>query len=132
MNKPDFFVTPGQGERLLKDFYYSQAVKIGNRLELSGQGGWDDEWNFPEALEDEIIQAFNNVTRTLQQASAGWDNVIHVNSYHVDFEPEVNLIMSRLFRQHMPNHAPIWTTLGVVRLGDQKMRVEIRVTAIVD
>jgi len=50
----------------------------------------------------------------------------------VDFEPEVNQIMSRLFRQHMPNHAPIWTLLGVSKLGDAEMRVEIRVTAIVD
>jgi len=132
MNKPKFFVTPGYGERLLKDFYYSQAVKVGNRIEISGQGGWNDDWEFPEKLEDEIIQAFHNVTRTLQTAGATWDNVIHVNSYHVDFEAQVNEIMSRLFRQHMPNHAPIWTLLGVAKLGDPKMRVEIRVTAIVD
>ena len=47
MSKPEFFVTPGYGERNLKLFHYSQAVKIGNRLELSGQGGWNDDWEFP-------------------------------------------------------------------------------------
>jgi len=39
MEKVDFFVTPGYGERQLKMHGYSQAVKIGNRIETSGQGG---------------------------------------------------------------------------------------------
>lgn len=30
MNQPEFFVTPGYGEHLLKDLHYSQAVKIRN------------------------------------------------------------------------------------------------------
>ena len=32
MNKPEFFVTPGYGERLLNGLHYSQAVKIGDRV----------------------------------------------------------------------------------------------------
>jgi enamine deaminase RidA (YjgF/YER057c/UK114 family) len=31
-------------------FHYSQAVKIGDRLEISGQGGWNDDWEFPESI----------------------------------------------------------------------------------
>jgi enamine deaminase RidA (YjgF/YER057c/UK114 family) len=31
----------------------------------------------------------------------------------------------------MPNHAPIWTQVGVATLGLPAMRIEIRVTAIV-
>jgi enamine deaminase RidA (YjgF/YER057c/UK114 family) len=130
MNKPEFFVTPGYGERQLRSFHYSQAVKIGNRIETSGQGGWDDEWQFPEALADEITQAFRNVERTLASAGAGWEHVIAVNSYHLGFPEEVNHIMSERFRHHMPDHAPIWTAVGVAALGDPKMRVEIRVIAV--
>jgi hypothetical protein len=37
MNKPEFFVTPSYGERQLKLFCYSQAVKVGNPVETSGQ-----------------------------------------------------------------------------------------------
>jgi enamine deaminase RidA (YjgF/YER057c/UK114 family) len=130
MNKPEFFVTPGYGERQLRTFHYSQAVKIGNRLETSGQGGWNDDWEFPESLTDEIGQAFRNVERTLASAGAGWEHVVQVHSYHVGFPGEVNNTMTERFRQYMPNHAPIWTALGVAALGDPKMRVEIRVTAI--
>jgi enamine deaminase RidA (YjgF/YER057c/UK114 family) len=54
MSKPKFFVTPSYGERLLNELYYSQAVKIGNRVETSGQGGIDDDLQIPESLADEI------------------------------------------------------------------------------
>lgn len=133
MNQPEFFVTPGYGERQRRRYHYSQAVKIGNRLELSGQGGWNDAWEFPVPLTEEIAQAFRNVERTLATAGANWEHVIHVNSYHVGLdghEEEINQAMVERFRHYMPNHAPIWTCLGVAALGDPKMRVEIRVTAV--
>jgi enamine deaminase RidA (YjgF/YER057c/UK114 family) len=104
MNKPKFFVTPGYGEYMLNNLHYSQAVKIGDRVEISGQGGWDDNLQITESLADEIAQAFRNVERTLGTAGAGWEHVVHVNSYHVGgFPPEVNEVMSKLFRHYMPN-----------------------------
>ncbi|WP_191059786.1 RidA family protein [Geminicoccus harenae] len=131
MAKPEFFITPGYGERLLEQLHYAQAVKIGDRVEISGQGGWNDELEIPESLEEEIAQAFRNVERTLAAAGAGWEHVVHVNSYHVGgFPPEVNATMARLYRHYMPDHAPIWTQLGVAALGLPTMRIEIRVTAI--
>lgn len=132
MDQPTFFVTPGYGEMFREKLGYSQAVKVGNRVDISGQGGWTDDLQFPERLEDEIALAFENVARTLATAGAGWEHVIHVDSYHVGgFPPEVNGTMTRLFRQYMPDHAPIWTELGVEALGDPRMRIEIRVTAII-
>jgi enamine deaminase RidA (YjgF/YER057c/UK114 family) len=83
MSRPEFFVAPGYGEKQLREFHYSLAVRVGNRVETSGQGGWDDDWNFPEALEDETAQAFDNVERTLAMAGASWRDVIHVNSYNM-------------------------------------------------
>jgi enamine deaminase RidA (YjgF/YER057c/UK114 family) len=80
MDKPRFFHTPGYGERQLKMFHYSQAVKVGNQIETSGQSNWDDNSQFPEALADQIAQAFRNIERTLATASAGWEHVVAVNS----------------------------------------------------
>lgn len=130
IGEPEFFITPGYGERQLKLFHYSQAVRVGNRIETSGQGGWDDDWHFPEPLAEEIAQAFRNVERTLADAGAGWEHVIAVNSYHLGLPEEVNEVMTERFRHYMPHHAPIWAALGVAALGDPKMRIEIRVTAI--
>lgn len=132
MEKPEFFVTPGYGERLRDLLHYSQAVRVGNRVEISGQGGWDDDLRIPDALEEEIAKAFRNVERTLATAGAGWGHVVHVNSYHVGgFPPEVNETMARFYREYMPDHAPIWTQTGVQALGLPAMRIEIRVTAII-
>ena len=132
MEKPKFFVTPGYGQHLRDLLHYSQAVRIGTRVETSGQGGWDDDLRIPAALEDEIAQAFRNVERTLATAGAGWEHVVHVNSYHVGgFPPEVNEAMAQHYREYMPHHAPIWTQTGVAALGLPAMRIEIRVTAII-
>ena len=132
MSKPEFFITPGYGNIARETLHYTQAVKIGNRVETSGQGGWDDEFQIPESLTDEIALAFHNLDRTLAEAGAGWEHVVHVNSYHVGgFPPEVNEQMVKWYRHYMPNHAPIWTELGVEALGLPAMRIEIRVTAII-
>lgn len=56
---------------------------------------------------------------------------MHVNSHHVGgFPPVVNETMARPYRHYMPDHAPIWTEVGVAALGLPEMRIEIRVTAI--
>lgn len=134
MSRPEFFLTPGYGARQRELFGYSQAVRIGDRVEISGQGGWNDAWEYPESITDEIAQAFDNVGRTLAVASADWDHVIHVNSYHVGLDKQHRQVvqaMTERFRHYMPHHEPVWTCLGVAALADPKMRVEIRVTAIV-
>ena len=132
MEKPLLFITPGYVETLLNALHYSQALKIGNCVETSGQGGWNDDLKIPNSLEEEIAQAFINVERTLATAGASWEQVVHVNSYHVGgFPPIVNKTMTSLYRHYMPHRAPIWTQLGVESLGLPEMRIEIRVTAII-
>ncbi|MGW5580671.1 Rid family hydrolase [Micromonospora chokoriensis] len=136
MSKPEFFATPGYGDTQLANLHYSQAVRIGDRVETSGQGGWDDDFTFPEALRDEIVRAFDNVERTLAEAGATWRDVVAVNSYHVpDAADSIgdghNLIMVEQFRERMGDRAPIWTEVGVSALGAPKMRIEIRVVAII-
>jgi enamine deaminase RidA (YjgF/YER057c/UK114 family) len=134
LSEIEFFVTPGYGAKLREDLHYSQALRIGDRVEISGQGGWDDDFNFPADLEDEIVRAFDNVERTLATAGAGWRDVVSVNSYHVPAAPDTigeahNRVMVDQFRKRMGDRAPIWTQIGVPALGAPGMRVEIRVTA---
>jgi len=129
----EFFATPGYGETQRDTMHYSQAVRIGDRVETSGQGGWDDAFEFPEALEAEIVRAFDNVERTLREAGTSWGDVVHVNSYHVlgdDSFDDHNRVMVEQFRTRMGERRPIWTESGVTALGHPKMRVEIRVTAV--
>jgi len=135
-SRPETFATPGYGERMLEARHYSQAVRLGDRVEISGQGGWDDDLNFPESLEDEIVRAFDNVERTLATAGATWRDVVHVNSYHL---PEVpgfigethHRVMIEQLGARTGERRPVWTETGVSAFGAPGMRVEIRVTAVV-
>ena len=137
MNSPSFFVTPGYGERQKQNLHYSQAVRYGNRVEISGQGGWDDDWYFPASVRDELIQAFDYVERTLATAGASWRHVVSVHSYHV---PDADGLIGRdhlttmaeQFRRRMGDRAPLWTCIGVAALASPRMRVELQVTALID
>lgn len=141
MSTAIFTSTPGYGEALLDLRHYRQAVRVGDRVEISGQGGWDADISvqisFPESLEDETVQAFENVERTLATVGATWADVIAVDSYHVPTADDTigedhGRVMVEQLRKRMGGRAPIWTQIGVAALGAPGMRVEIRVTALVD
>lgn len=140
MSTVTFTSTPGYGETLFEVNHYRQAVRVGDRVEISGQGGWGSEISFPvtfpESLADEIAQAFENVERTLATVGASWTDVIAVDSYHIPTAEDTigddhTRVMVEQFRKRMGDRAPIWTQIGVVALGAPGMRVEIRVTALV-
>jgi enamine deaminase RidA (YjgF/YER057c/UK114 family) len=136
MTDPQFFVTRGFGDALHAESHYSQAVRVGDRIETSGHGGWDAAWKFPDSIEQEIVQTFDNLEQTLQLAGTSWREVVAVSSFHVGpthattFGDVQLSVMSAEFERRMAGRAPIWTAVGVTALGDPKMRVEVRVTAI--
>jgi enamine deaminase RidA (YjgF/YER057c/UK114 family) len=132
MEKPQFIVAPGAGEKFREILHFSSAVRIGNRVETSGQGGWNDKLEIPDDVDAEIAAAFRNIELVLTEAGSSWDHVVHVNTYHVGgFPTIVNDTIVRLYRQYMRHHAPTWTQVGVESLGLPTMRFEIRVTAII-
>jgi enamine deaminase RidA (YjgF/YER057c/UK114 family) len=131
----EFFVTPGAGDKLHGLLHYSQAVRYGDVVEVSGQGGWDDDIAVADTLEAEIVQAFDNVEKVLAAAGATWRDVVSVNSYHKVAEgadtigADHNDVMAAQYRKR--GVAPIWTQTGVTVLGAPTMHVEIRVKAVI-
>lgn len=135
MIQPQFFVTPGAGEFLHDQLGYSQALRLGDVVHISGQGGWDDDLQFPADLTDEIVRAFDNVERVLAAAGAAWSDVVAVDSFHVPTaDDEIGdahtSVMVEQLRKRLGGRAPVWTEVGVRALGAVGMRVEIRVTAV--
>lgn len=136
MSTATFTSTPGYGQTLFDLLHYRQALRVGDRVDISGQGGWDDDITFPAALEDEIVKAFENVEKTLATVGATWRDVVAVDSFHLptaeeEIGDEHTRVMVEQFRKRMGDRAPIWTQIGVAALGAPGMRVEIRVTALV-
>ncbi|CAG8157863.1 unnamed protein product [Penicillium olsonii] len=131
MSHLQYYQYPGYGEASQKNLHYSQAVRVGDRIELSGQGGWDPETSkISTNLDTQVNQAFANVDLALMQAGGkGWSQVFRVNSYHLPLNDEALNAMVRNFKKYMPAHQPLWTCVGVTRLGYDDMRVEIEVVA---
>jgi enamine deaminase RidA (YjgF/YER057c/UK114 family) len=100
---------------------------------LTISGGWDPEREdqaFPTEINQQIDQAFRTVDHNLKHAGGkGWSQVFRVNSYHLPLNNEAIAAMVRNFKKWMPDHQPIWTCVGVTRLGEDDMRVEIEVQA---
>lgn len=135
--------TPGDHDvsRMQRALHYSQAIRIPastplDRVEISGQGGWDTTLAFPDDLDAEIARAFDNVETILGEAGATWGDVVAVDSFHVSVtdaaidEAHTRSMVTQM-QARMPGHRPIWTQIGVHTLGAPGMRVEIRVTALV-
>ncbi|KAJ5114374.1 L-PSP endoribonuclease family protein [Penicillium alfredii] len=131
MSHLTYYNYDGVGKRNQVNFKYSQAVRIGDRIECAGQGGWDPmSGEFHREINAQIDQAFANVELNLKNAGGkGWEQVFRVNSYHVPINNEALEAMVRNFKKYMPRHEPIWTCVGVSRLGEDDMRVEIEVVA---
>ncbi|KAM5364351.1 hypothetical protein ACJZ2D_011548 [Fusarium nematophilum] len=102
-----------QGVRKRIKFSYNQAVRVGNKIECSGQGAWDPETGeFEEETNAQIDVAFANVER-----------------YHAPINNEALASMMRNFRKGMSDHEPLWACVAVTRLGEDEMRVEMEVVA---
>ncbi|OAL23962.1 hypothetical protein AYO20_10812 [Fonsecaea nubica] len=122
----------GVGQANLKNLSVSQTARVGNRLEISGQGGWDPRTGVViEELGAQIDKAFENVDLALRDAGgAGWSQVYRVRSYHLPLGKDAMDHMVRNFRHWMPNHQPLWTCVGISQLGEEGMQVEIEVAAL--
>ena len=148
MSHLQYYSYKGVGEKNLQQHGYNQAVRIGDRIECAGQGsvlcviyvqhlienflgGWNRETGeFLLEINAQIDQAFENVEHNLKEAGGkGWSQVFRINSYHVPINTEALGAMTRNFKKWMPDHKPVWTCVGVTRLGEDDMRVEIEVVA---
>lgn len=94
-------------------------------------GGWDPKTGvIHREINAQIDQAFENVDLNLKNVGGkGWEQVYRVTSYHVPINNEALEVMVRNFKKWMPGHQPIWTCVGVARLAQDDMRVEIEVVA---
>ena len=52
-----------------------------------------------------------------------------MTSYHAPMSDESLGFVSAQFKKWMPDHKPIWTAIGVAKLAEEEMRIEIEVVA---
>lgn len=89
---------------------YSQAVKVGNTVYVSGQIGLDPQSGaMAEGFTAQAVRVFDNLKAIAEAAGGNLDNAVKVQVYLTDLSRfgEVNEIMSRYFNQPYPARAAV-------------------------
>ncbi len=118
------YIEPNEG------FSQMVVVKTGNfkTLYISGQIG--DGAN----LEAQTIATFQNLEKQLQNCNATFKYVVKMNTYIVNFNPEMDLPIFRKVRKAFLGNEnyPASTLVGVESLGRQEWLIEIEAIAVVE
>jgi reactive intermediate/imine deaminase len=89
---------------------YSQAVRVGETVYLSGQIGLDQStMQMVEGIEAQIHRVFQNLRAVSSAADSSFDDLVKLNVYLTDLGhfAKVNEIMASYFRQPYPARAAV-------------------------
>jgi reactive intermediate/imine deaminase len=89
---------------------YSQAIKVGNTVYLSGQIPLDPEtMEVVEGIEQQICQVFDNLNAVAEAAGGNLQDIVKLNIFLTDLGHFglVNEVMARYFTQPYPARAAI-------------------------
>jgi reactive intermediate/imine deaminase len=89
---------------------FSDAVRAGDILYLSGQIGVGADGKLPDGIEAQTKQAMDNVGAVLKRAGVGYDRVFHCTAYLADMKdwPAFNKVYVGYFRAgEMPARSAI-------------------------
>lgn len=90
---------------------YSQAVKVGSTVYLSGQIPLDPETMtmVSDEFEAQVVQVFENLTAVCQAAGGSLSDIVKLNIFMTDLSnfATVNEVMGRYFEQPYPARAAI-------------------------
>jgi reactive intermediate/imine deaminase len=89
---------------------YSQAVRVGDTVYLSGQIGLDPHtMQMAEGVDAQIHRVFQNLRAVSSAADSSFDDLVKLNVYLTDLKhfAKVNEIMATYFRQPYPARAAV-------------------------
>jgi len=108
---------------------YSQAVRVGNFLFLSGQIGIEPSTGrLKEDFQEQAKQVFENIGAILEQAGYSWEDVVRVVVYLRDLSKfkELNDIYEKIFKEVKVKPARSTVEVSNLPLGAM---IEVEITA---
>ncbi len=111
--------------------HYSDAVRAGNTIYISGQASLDEDGNLM-GRGDVVVQArqvLENMGRVLAAAGASFGDVVKVTVYlaNRDDREKVNQVRKEYFKDNRPAS----TLIEINRLAIEGMLIEIEAVAVV-
>ena len=120
-------INPPGTEAIYRSWHFSQAVRVGDMVFVSGQVGMDDK-GVAEGIEAQARAALGNLKRVLEAAGATLGDVVELTTFHVDMGETA--AFGKVKDEFFPESYPAWTAVGTSALVLPPLRVEVRATAV--
>ena len=128
MAEKELFNPPGT-EKTYEMFHFSQAVKAGNTLYVSGQVGRTPEGQIPEDIEGQTRVALENLKRVVEHAGGTLDDVVELLTFHTDMGELPG--MMKVKDEFFPGDYCAWTAIGCTALAAPQYKLEVKATAVI-
>jgi 2-iminobutanoate/2-iminopropanoate deaminase len=113
----------------MKGLPFSEAVRVGDMLYLSGKLGTDSSGKVvPGGIAAETRQAMENIKAALERCGSALNHVVKATVMLADMNEWA--AMNKIYVTYFPDHLPARSAMGVNGLA-REARVEIEVIAIV-
>ena len=122
-------INPPGSEGVYKRMQFSQAVRVGNTIWVSGQVGMDEKWHVADGIEAQARLAFQNLRRVLEHAGASLEDVVELTTFHTSMNEMAGF--AKVKTEFLTRDYPAWTAIGIRELVLPSLLVEIRATAVI-
>jgi enamine deaminase RidA (YjgF/YER057c/UK114 family) len=122
-------INPPGTEKIYEQWQFSQAVRVGDTIWVSGQVGMDHEGKIPAGIEAQTKLAFESLKAILEHAGSSLADVVELTTFHRDMKEMRGF--AKVKTEYLPKNYPAWTAIGTTELALPDLRVEVRATAVV-
>jgi enamine deaminase RidA (YjgF/YER057c/UK114 family) len=123
-------INPEETRPLYDNYHFSQAVRVGDTIWVSGQVGIDAQLTPAVGMSAQARLAFEGLRRVLAEAGATLADVVELTTFHLDLRGDIEEF-GKVKDQFFPRNFPAWTAVGVTQLALPELRIEIRAVAVV-
>ena len=122
-------INPPGTEEIYKRMKFSQAVRLGDMVWVSGQVGIDEKGVVGEGIDAQARLAFKNLEHVLAEAGATLADVVELMTFHKSMGDIRGF--SKVKAEFIPENYPAWTAVGVTELVMPQLLVEIKAIAVI-
>ena len=123
-------VNPTGTEQFYNTWQFSQAIRVGRIVWVSGQIGIDSSGRPGSNIAEQSRLCFHNLTTVLSEAGASLADVVELVSYHISMDdlPVFVNVKGEFFSVNYP----AWTAIGVTALVLPELLETVKAIAIID
>lgn len=122
-------INPKETQPLYDHYHFSQAVRVGDTIWVSGQVGVDAQLAPAVGMAAQARLSFEGLKRTLEAAGATLADTVELTTFHLDLRGGMEEF-GKVKDQFFPRNFPAWTAVGVTQLALPELLVEIRAVAV--